>query len=86
MQTYQDIYQHSLKKPAEFWGEAAKGIDWITPPAQVLDMEAKPVPRWFAGAELNTCYNCLDRHVENGRGDQSALIYDSVTFSDAFCR
>jgi len=40
-------------------------------------MQTTPVPRWFAGAELNTCYNCLDRHVENGLGDQDALIYDS---------
>ena len=77
MSNYQEIHQQSLNDPEKFWGEAATGIDWITPPTKVLDMDAKPVPRWFAGAELNTCYNCLDRHVENGRGDQNALIYDS---------
>ena len=77
MPKYQDVYQHSLSNPEEFWAEAAEGIDWIKPWDKVVDMQTKPVPRWFAGAELNTCYNCLDRHVENGFGDQDALIYDS---------
>jgi len=77
MSKYQEIHQQSLTNPEEFWGEAAKGIDWVKPWDSVLDHDAKPIPRWFAGAELNTCYNCLDRHVENGLGDQDALIYDS---------
>ena len=77
MPKYQEVYQHSLANPEEFWSEAAKGIDWIKPWDKLLDLEAKPVPTWFAGAQLNTCYNCLDRHVENGLGDQDALIYDS---------
>ena len=77
MGKYQEIYQHSLSNPDEFWADAAKDIDWTTSWDKVLDMDAKPVPRWFAGAELNTCYNALDRHVENGLGDQDAIIYDS---------
>ncbi|RVU86461.1 propionyl-CoA synthetase [Leucothrix sargassi] len=77
MSTYHDIHQQSLLNPEQFWGEAATGIDWITPPTNVLDRNALPAPQWFADAELNTCYNCLDRHVEDGRGDQAALIYDS---------
>ena len=77
MSKYQEIHQQSLSNPEEFWGEAAAGIDWMKPWDKVLDYDAQPIPRWFAGAELNTCYNCLDRHVENGLGDQDAMIYDS---------
>ncbi len=60
-----------------FWGEQAAAIDWYKPWDKVLDDSRKPFYRWFAGAELNTCYNALDRHVEKGRADQAALIYDS---------
>ena len=77
MTIYQSIYQRSLDDPEGFWGEAAKAIDWDKPWEKVLDTEAKPVPRWFIGGQLNTCFNALDRHVANGRGDQAALIYDS---------
>jgi len=77
MSKYQEIYQHSLSNPEAFWAEAAKGIDWVKSPEKILDTQTEPVPRWFADAELNTCYNCLDRHVNNGLGDQDALIYDS---------
>src|SRR5690606_3187517 len=52
-------------------------IDWLKPWERVIDDSAKPIYRWFAGAEVNTCYNALDRHVEGGRADQLALIYDS---------
>jgi propionyl-CoA synthetase len=77
MSTYKEIYDRSLNDPDCFWGDAAQGIDWSKPWDKVLDMEAKPAPRWFKGGKLNTCYNALDRHVKNGRGDQAALIYDS---------
>ncbi|NNJ92509.1 MAG: propionyl-CoA synthetase [Gammaproteobacteria bacterium] len=77
MSTYKKIYERSLNDPDGFWGDAAQGIDWSKPWDKVLDMEAKPAPRWFKGGELNTCYNALDRHVKNGRGEQAALIYDS---------
>lgn len=77
MSKYQEVHQQSLSNPEQFWGEAAAEISWSKPWDKVLDYDAKPIPRWFAGAELNTCYNCLDRHVEAGRGDQDALIYDS---------
>lgn len=59
------------------WAEAAKNIDWFTPYDKVLDDSNAPLYRWFSGATCNTSYNCLDRHVANGRGDQTALIYDS---------
>ncbi|MBM4398091.1 MAG: propionyl-CoA synthetase, partial [Deltaproteobacteria bacterium] len=60
-----------------FWGEAAEGISWERRWDRVLDDSNPPFYRWFAGGRLNTCYNALDRHVEGGRADQVALIYDS---------
>ncbi|KPK17280.1 MAG: propionate--CoA ligase [Myxococcales bacterium SG8_38] len=72
-----EMRRHSLEDPDDFWGEAARGIDWITPWDRVLDDSKAPFYRWFSGAQLNTCYNALDRHVPN-RGNQAALIYDSA--------
>ena len=72
-----ETYARSLQDPEAFWREAAKAIDWYVPAEQVLDRSAEPVARWFRGGQLNTCYNALDRHVERGRADQLALIYDS---------
>ena len=77
MGDYDAIYKRSLEDPEGFWGEAAAALHWEKPWDRVLDLDAKPVPRWFAGGQLNTCYNAVDRHVESGRGEQAALIYDS---------
>ncbi len=74
---YSDTYRRSLEDPEGFWGEAAKDIDWNKPWDRVLDDSHPPFYRWFAGGELNTCHNALDRHVAAGRGAQPALIYDS---------
>ena len=74
---YKDTYARSMEDPEGFWGEAAADIDWYKPWDKVLDDSNKPFYRWFAGGELNTCYNAIDRHVKNGRGDQLALIHDS---------
>jgi propionyl-CoA synthetase len=74
---YQAMYLRSITDPQEFWAEAARAIHWDRRWERVLDDSRKPFYRWFAGGELNTCYNALDRHVENGRADQAALIYDS---------
>jgi propionyl-CoA synthetase len=71
------VYRRSLEDPAGFWAEAAADIDWLKRWDRVLDDRNPPFYRWFSGAELNTCWNCLDRHVERGRGEQTALIYDS---------
>jgi propionyl-CoA synthetase len=76
-QNYIDVYQAWRDDPEAFWGDAAKAIDWVRPADKVFDPDAGVYGRWFAGATCNTCYNCLDRHVETGRGDQPALIYDS---------
>ncbi|MGD8606232.1 MAG: propionyl-CoA synthetase [Myxococcales bacterium] len=72
-----EMRRRSLEDPEGFWGEAAEGIDWITRWDRVLDDSNPPFYRWFEGAQLNTCYNALDRHVEK-RGNQAALIYDSA--------
>ncbi|GLY76430.1 propionyl-CoA synthetase [Actinoallomurus iriomotensis] len=77
MGPYTAAYERSLGDPARFWAEAARDIRWRTPPERVLDDGAAPFYRWFTGGELNTCENAVDRHVEQGRGDQLALIYDS---------
>jgi propionyl-CoA synthetase len=76
-------YRRSLDDPETFWAEAAEAIDWFKPWEQVLDASAKPAARWFVGGELNTCYNALDRHVDAGRADQPALIYDSAVTEDS---
>ncbi|MEX1034932.1 MAG: propionyl-CoA synthetase [Sneathiella sp.] len=77
MPSYEQDYQQSLQDPEAFWAKAAEGISWSKPWDRVLNSDNPPFYRWFEGAEMNTCYNCLDRHVEAGRGDQDALIYDS---------
>ena len=74
---YQAAYERSLRDPEGFWGEAAAGIDWNSPPKQVLDRSRPPFYRWFPEAALNTCANALDRHVDAGAGERIALIYDS---------
>jgi propionyl-CoA synthetase len=75
--SWEAAFRRSIESPAAFWGEAAEAIDWVKRWDQVLDDSRPPFHRWFRGAELNTCYNCLDRHVEAGRGDQVAVIHDS---------
>jgi propionyl-CoA synthetase len=77
MGTFDQIYRRSLEDPEGFWAEAAAEIDWVEPWNRVLDDSRVPFYRWFTGGRLNTCYNALDRHVERGRADQLALIYDS---------
>ena len=74
---YAAAYEQSISDPTAFWGEAANAIEWSTPPTTVLDDSNPPFYRWFEGGRLNTCFNALDRHVRDGRGDQTALIYDS---------
>ncbi len=77
MSRYHEVYQRWRNDPIGFWGEAAREIDWAKPWDVVFNRDAGVYGRWYEGAECNTCYNCLDRHVENGRGEQAALIYDS---------
>jgi len=77
MPTYVDAYARSLNDPEGFWGDAADDVHWFKKWNRVLDRNAGVYGRWFPGGVTNTCYNALDVHVERGRGDQAALIYDS---------
>src|SRR5580698_6017307 len=77
MGRYEDAFRRSLADPAGFWAEAAAAVDWYQDPQVILDDSNPPFYKWFAGGTLNTCYNALDRHVDGGRGEQHALIYDS---------
>ena len=77
MTSFDSVFQASVKDPEGFWAEAAKGITWYKPYDKILDKSNPPFYRWFPGGKMNTCYNAIDRHVENGRADQTAIIYDS---------
>ena len=74
---YHEVYARWQRDPQGFWGEAAQAIDWMEPPRQVFDPDAGVYGRWFAGGVCNTCWNAVDRHVMQGRGEQAAIIYDS---------
>ncbi len=74
---YRQIYERSLERPEEFWAEAAEALHWERKWDRVLDDSKAPFYRWFAGGQLNTCYNAVDRHVLAGRGAQAAIIHDS---------
>jgi propionyl-CoA synthetase len=74
---YDFTHKRSIERPEEFWAEAAAAIDWDREWSRVLDDSNAPFFRWFSGGRLNTCHNALDRHVDGGRADQAALIYDS---------
>jgi propionyl-CoA synthetase len=74
---YHEVYARWQRDPQGFWGEAAQAIDWIEPPKRVFDPDAGVYGRWFAGGVCNTCWNAIDRHVMQGRGEQAAIIYDS---------
>ncbi len=74
---YETAYKRSLSDPEGFWGELAEDIRWDKRWDRVLDDSRVPFYRWFQGGVLNTCFNAVDRHVEEGRGEQAAVIYDS---------
>ena len=74
---YHEVYAAWQRDPEAFWAEAAREIDWYAPWQKVFDPYDGQYGRWFVGAECNTAWNCLDRHVAKGRGQQKALIYDS---------
>ncbi|MCL5736699.1 MAG: propionyl-CoA synthetase [Actinobacteria bacterium] len=79
---YEQTYARSLDDPEGFWEEAAEAVHWGQRWVKVLDDRNPPFYRWFSGARLNTCYNCVDLHVEEGRRKQTAIIYDSPITGD----
>ena len=74
---YRALYDSWRSDPEAFWLQAATAIDWIKPPTRALFGENAPMYEWFKDAEVNTCWNAVDRHVAAGRGDQVAIIHDS---------
>jgi propionyl-CoA synthetase len=76
-QNYQTVYNQWQADPQAFWAAAAEDIHWYKKWDKVLDDASPPFYRWFSGGQVNSCYNALDRHVENGRAGQLALVYDS---------
>ncbi len=74
---YLSSYQQSLEKREIFWKEQAKEIDWFSFPQSILRKDEEDLYRWYMGGKLNTSYLALDYHVHQGRGEQTALIYDS---------
>ena len=79
--TYHEVYAHWRSGPEAFWAEAAEAVHWYRRWDAILDRSRAPFYRWFPGGEVNSCYNALDRHVESGRAEQVALIYDSPVTS-----
>ncbi len=75
--TYAQVYAEWKADPEAFWLGAAKAIDWVKPPSHALNSGSAPLYEWFTDAEVNTCWNAVDRHVEAGRGKQPAIIHDS---------
>ena len=75
--SYLDIYQQSIEQPELFWREQAEQIKWYEFPETILSQDEHGFYRWFSGGKLNTSYLALDVHIEEGRGAQLAMIYDS---------
>ncbi|MEX0285856.1 MAG: propionate-CoA ligase PrpE [Paracoccaceae bacterium] len=75
--SYRAVYEGWKSDPEGFWMEAAQAIDWNRAPTRALSDENAPLYEWFADGMVNTCWNAIDRHVVAGRGDQTAIIYDS---------
>ncbi|KJR41521.1 acetyl-CoA synthetase [Candidatus Magnetoovum chiemensis] len=79
MEEYEKLYNHSIENPEEFWAEMAqKELHWYKKWDKVLDYDFnKPYVKWFEGGKLNVSYNCLDRHVKEGRKNKAAIIWES---------
>jgi len=75
--SYESEYRRSLDEPIAFWRDRAAEIDWFEPPRTILDQDPNGAWRWYRGGKLNSSWLALDRHIERGRGNDVALIYDS---------
>ena len=76
-QKYKDIYQKSIQNREEFWKNISENIFWYKKPTKILNSENPPFYKWFEDGVTNTCYNALDLHIDKGRGNKLAIIYDS---------
>mgnify|MGYP002834704971 FL=1 len=80
---YKEIYDRSIQDPEAFWSEIAERITWFKKWDQVCEYDfVNANVKWFEGATLNACYNCLDRHIEDGHGDDTALIWEGNNPND----
>jgi propionyl-CoA synthetase len=77
MTDYPALYGEWRRAPQNYWADCARAIDWDVPPARIFDSSVGPYGVWFPGAVLNTCHNCLDRHVAAGHAHRTAIIWDS---------
>ena len=75
IEAYKELHQRSMHDPEGFWREQAAAVDWFTPFEKVLEWNA-PDAKWFLGGSLNACFNCVDRHVKAGHGDETALVWE----------
>ena len=83
IQTYKERYDRSIKDPEGFWAEQAERLDWFKKWNKVADNDLSIAQiKWFEGGKLNASYNCLDRHVEAGHGNQTAIIWEGNDPSD----
>ena len=77
IESYRTLYKQSIENPEKFWGEIAERLDWYTKWNSVRDVDFRSGNiKWFSGGILNASYNCIDRHVENGFGDNTAIIWE----------
>uniref|UniRef100_H2ZN28 Acyl-CoA synthetase short-chain family member 3, mitochondrial n=1 Tax=Ciona savignyi TaxID=51511 RepID=H2ZN28_CIOSA len=74
---YHENYERSLKETSAYWAEAAENLVWVKKWNRVLDNSNPPFTKWFTGGEMSHCYNCIDRHIDEGNGDRLAIIHDS---------
>ena len=74
---YKEIYENSISNKEEFWKNIANDIFWYKKPTKILNSDKPPFYKWFEDGVTNTCYNALDRHIDEGNGERLALIYDS---------
>ena len=74
---FDEQYKLSIQDPEKFWGQKVDSIEWFKKPTQILDKNVSPFEKWFTNGQLNASYNCLDVHVQNGFGEQYAIIHDS---------
>ena len=71
------IYDNSIKNPEDFWEKVSSDVFWFKKPTKILDKTNPPFYKWFTDGTTNTCYNALDFHIDRGKGEKTALIYDS---------
>ena len=75
--SYNRIYDNSINKPEEFWRNISEDVFWFKKPTKILNKSNPPFYKWFEDGKTNTCYNALDYHIDRGKGNKTALIYDS---------